>query len=313
MFCPSTKANKRPKPETYIAAKVTHTRFLELLNARMDDEGADAAAPTADANCQSDTLDAPWAAANDVTVDEQIMQALDLHLQVVLDNALSEGQPSDALQASTSERLAKMISTWSKAISQSVKAWHACMEDADRPLGHLEEVALLVHDNIVYVASWVDVKNLKGYPIDLDGENGLKWSLPGLRPSLGLQNRFFSGCEVVVPACRVAHKKSQHGRPKLPEHVQRVRKMCMIAVNSFESVSPVCSFCNVARERKECFLCTLNICSECDDSNRMVSQLPHQLPQIQTLPLCLSKPGLFACSLCRMHLDECGLCGVGGD
>ena len=105
-------------------------------------------------------------------------------------------------------------------------------------------------------------------------------------------------------AHELAHKKPKDGRPLLPEHVQRVRTMCMIAVNSYDSVSPVCAFCLVTRERQECFLCTLNICSECDDSNRMVSDLPLHLPPIQKLPLCLSKPGLFACSLCRKYLDD---------
>ena len=89
---------------------------MELLNAALDKDAADAAGEAAHANDDgAAAMEATWQDAADVIVNEQVMQALDLHLEVALDNALAGGQPSDAVLTSASDRLSGMVSTWSKA------------------------------------------------------------------------------------------------------------------------------------------------------------------------------------------------------
>ena len=171
-----------------------------------------------------------------------------------------------------------------------------------RPLGSLDEVSLVIHDGAVYVVSWVDAKSWKGYPIMLDSDACLKWSIPALRPQLNLQNRSFLGCTVIVPTCGVAHRRTKVGRPQLSVQIQRVRTMCLIAVNQYETISPVCAFCGEAGSTYECFLCTSNVCKPCDALHGTISATMDSLPRVLELPACMHDPELFKCTLCKTYL-----------
>ena len=87
--------------------------------------------------------------------------------------------------------------------------------DMSKPLNYLGEVSLVIHDCRVLLVAWHDHLILRGYPVILDQNACLKWSVPGLRVQQGLATQLFPGAEIVVPACGVAHRRFKDYRPKL--------------------------------------------------------------------------------------------------
>ena len=89
---------------------------MELLNAALDKDAANAAGEAAHPNDDGAVaMEAPWQDAADAIVDGQVMQALDLHLEVALDNALAGGGNHRILCRQALRILSGMVSTWSKA------------------------------------------------------------------------------------------------------------------------------------------------------------------------------------------------------
>ena len=168
-------------------------------------------------------------------------------------------------------------------------------------LDYLNEVALVVHNSSVQIVCWTDSARLIGFPILVDESCGLKWSLPGLRPQLGLGLRSFETAEIVLRACGVAHRRSVF-RPVLPDHVQRLRRMCFIAVDGLDSIEPWCSFCESIADLSECCFCTLRMCNSCRDLGATLATLhdPQELqrPAQRVVPQCMIDTSKFVCAQC---------------
>ena len=176
------------------------------------------------------------------------------------------------------------------------------------PLGHLDEVALVVHNSDVQIVSWVTPAQFIGYPVVLEG--GLKWSVPAFRSKMGLGNRSYFGAEIIRSACGVAHRRiGSYGRPKLPAESALLHRMCSVALHNVDNVDPACSFCKTIAPFNECTFCTIRYCAACTSLSETFVGFDNKLqhPGNGVVPACLRDPRSFSCAQCAelfLHDEE---------